>query len=85
MKNYRQLLKELPSKTIVLVFGRFNPPTVGHELLIKVVKKVASNNNADYAIYVSRTQDKKKNPLSVERKIHYLNLMTFLLSRNSFH
>lgn len=75
MKNYRQLLKELPSKTIVLVFGRFNPPTVGHELLIKVVKKVASNNNADYAIYVSRTQDKKKNPLSVERKIHYLNLM----------
>ncbi len=41
MKNYRQLLKELPSKTIVLVFGRFNPPTVGHELLIKVVKKVA--------------------------------------------
>lgn len=75
MKNYRQLVKELPSKTIVFAFGRFNPPTIGHELLFKVIQKVAKSHNADHVVYASRTQDKKKNPLSVERKIHYLKLM----------
>ena len=75
MKKYRQLVKELPSKSVVFAFGRFNPPTTGHELLIKVVQKLAKSNNADHVIYASRTQDKKKNPLSVDRKIHYLKLM----------
>ena len=75
MKKYRQLVKELPSKSVVFAFGRFNPPTTGHELLIKVVQKLAKSNNADHVIYSSRTQDKKKNPLSVDRKIHYLKLM----------
>lgn len=75
MKNYKQLLEGLPPKSVVFAFGRFNPPTIGHELLIKVVKKVASTHKADYVIYASRTQDKKKNPLSVDRKIHYLNIM----------
>ena len=75
MKNYKQLIKELPSKKVVFAFGRFNPPTTGHELLIKVVKKLASTNNADHAIYASKTQDSKKNPLSVDKKVHYLNLM----------
>ena len=75
MKNYRQLVKELPSKSIVFAFGRFNPPTTGHELLFKVVQKLAKSHNADHVIYASRTQDKKKNPLSVDRKIHFLKLM----------
>ena len=75
MKKYRQLIKELPSKTVVFAFGRFNPPTTGHELLIKVVQKLAKSHKADHVIYASRTQDKKKNPLSVDRKIHFLKLM----------
>ena len=75
MKKYSQFLKELPSKTVVFAFGRFNPPTTGHELLVKAVKKLAQQRGADHAIYASRTQDKKKNPLSVDKKVHYLNLM----------
>lgn len=75
MKNYRQLVQELPSKTVVFVFGRFNPPTSGHELLFKMVKKIAMQNKADHVIYASRTQDKKKNPLTVDRKMHYLKMM----------
>ena len=75
MKNYRQLVQELPSKTVVFVFGRFNPPTSGHELLFKMVKKIATQNKADHVIYASRTQDKKKNPLPVDRKMHYLKMM----------
>lgn len=75
MKSYRHLVESLPSKTIVFAFGRFNPPTTGHQLLVQFVKKLAVQNRADHIIYASRTQDAKKNPLSVERKLHYLNLM----------
>lgn len=75
MKKYSQFLKELPNKTVVFAFGRFNPPTTGHELLIKAVKKLAATHKADHAIYASKTQDSKKNPLAVDKKIHYLNLM----------
>lgn len=75
MKDYKQLIKELPSKTVVFAFGRFNPPTIGHELLIKAVKKLAQQRKADHVIYASRSQDAKKNPLSIEKKIKYLKLM----------
>jgi hypothetical protein len=73
MKDYRQLIRELPSKTIVLACSKFNPPTIGHELLIKAVKSVAEQKNASYAIYASDLSDAKKNPLIVEKKLQYLN------------
>jgi nicotinic acid mononucleotide adenylyltransferase len=75
MKEYKQLIKELSSKTVVFAFGRFNPPTIGHELLVKAVKKLAQQRKADHVIYASRSQDSKKNPLSVEKKVKYLKLM----------
>lgn len=75
MKRYVTLLESLPAKTVVFAFGRFNPPTTGHELLIKLVKKLAQSQGADYYVYASATQDKKKNPLSITQKIHYLKLM----------
>jgi hypothetical protein len=75
MKTYRQLVESLPSKTVVFAFGRFQPPTTGHELLVRFVKKLAQQSRADHVIYASRTQDSKKNPLTVERKIHYLKLL----------
>ena len=75
MKRYSQFLKELPSKTVVFAFGRFNPPTSGHELLVKAVKKLADQNKADHAIYATKSQDAKKNPLTVDKKVHYLKLM----------
>lgn len=75
MKDYRQLIRELPSKTIVLACSKFNPPTIGHELLIKAVKSVAEQKNASYAIYASDISDAKKNPLILEKKIQYLNML----------
>lgn len=75
MKDYKQLIKELSSKTVVFAFGRFNPPTIGHELLVKAVKKLAQQRKADHVIYASRSQDAKKNPLSVDKKVKYLKLM----------
>ena len=75
MKDYKQFIRELPSKTIVLACGKFNPPTIGHELLIKAVKSVAEQKNASYTIYASELCDVKKNPLIVEKKLQYLNLL----------
>jgi phosphopantetheine adenylyltransferase len=75
MKNFRQLINELPSRKIVFTFGRFQPPTVGHELLVKAVQRVAKSQKADHVIYTSRSQDKKKNPLDVKRKVYYLKRM----------
>ena len=75
MKKYRQLVKELPSKKVVFAFGRFQPPTTGHELLVNAVKKIALAQKADHVIFASRTHDKKSNPLPVDRKVYYLKRM----------
>jgi hypothetical protein len=72
MKNYKELLSELPSKTVVFTCGKFNPPNVGHELEIKVVRKLASQRKADHFIFVSSIQDAKKNPLEIGKKLQYL-------------
>ena len=72
MKRFKQLIKEFPNKKVVFAFGRFQPPTIGHELLIKAVKKIAGS-SSDYVIYASKTEDKKTNPLSVDRKLYFLN------------
>ncbi len=60
-------------ETVTLVFGRFNPPTIGHEKTFNVAKKIAVG--GDLKIYPSRSQDPKKNPLSPEVKIHYMRKM----------
>ena len=72
MKKFKQLVKELPSKKVVFAFGRFQPISTGHALLINAVKTIASKQNADHVIIASKTQDKKQNPLPVDRKIYYM-------------
>jgi nicotinic acid mononucleotide adenylyltransferase len=67
-----QQLLEAKKSTIVLAFGRFSPPTNGHELLVKATVAAAKKYNADHIIYASRTQDAKKNPLNVNDKVAYL-------------
>lgn len=61
------------NKKIVLTFGRMNPPTTGHSKLVRMVHKVARRNKADPAVYLSHSQDKKKNPLSYKDKIKIAN------------
>jgi len=75
MKKYKQLVKEMPSKKVVFAFGRFQPPTTGHELLVNAVRKIAAAQRADHIIFASRTEDKKSNPLPVDRKVYYLKRM----------
>jgi hypothetical protein len=59
--------------TITVAFGRFNPPTVGHEKLLKAAKKASAG--GDLKIYPSRTQDPKKNPLDPDMKISFMKKM----------
>ena len=59
--------------TLTLAFGRFNPPTAGHEKLIQAADKAAAG--GDMKIYPSRTQDNKKNPIDPDMKISYMRKM----------
>ncbi len=68
-------MTEKRGDTIVFTFGRFNPPTVGHEKLIIAVENVAKAKGGDYLIFPSHTQDSKKNPLSQAQKIKYIKNM----------
>ena len=75
MKKYKQLMRELPSKKVVFAFGRFQPPGKNHGLVFAAVKHLATAQGADHIIYASRSQDKKSNPLPVDRKVYWLNRM----------
>ena len=59
--------------TLTVAFGRFNPPTVGHEKLLSAAKKASQGGSLK--IYPSRTQDPKKNPLDPDMKISYMKKM----------
>ena len=75
MKTYQKFMTEKKGGTVVFTFGRFNPPTVGHEKLIIAVENVAKAKGGDYLIFPSHTQDSKKNPLTQAQKIKYIKNM----------
>ena len=57
--------------TAVVAWGRMNPITVGHEKLVNKVIAVARDNKAVPHIFLSHSQDAKKNPLSHAEKIKF--------------
>ena len=59
--------------TLTVAFGRFNPPTTGHEKLLDTV--AANSDDGDYIIIPSRSQDKKKNPLDADTKVSVMRQM----------
>jgi hypothetical protein len=67
--RFLDFLEEQKEKHAVLAFGRFNPPTVGHSLVVDKVKDVAKTFKADHHIVLSHSQDKAKNPLTGEQKL----------------
>ena len=58
--------------SITLTFGRFNPPTIGHE---KLIQQVANAAKGDFRIYPSRSQDPAKNPLDPNTKVEWMKKM----------
>jgi phosphopantetheine adenylyltransferase len=65
-------LKEDKSNTVVINFGRFNPPTSGHEKLLDASKKSV---NGMHRVYASQSQDAKKNPLGFADKVKFMRKM----------
>ena len=69
------LLREAREKTIVLSFGRFNPPHRGHKLLTDLLVATAQRMHADHALYV-KGRIGPNDPLDVRDKLHFLTLLT---------
>jgi len=67
---------------VVFAWGRFNPPTTGHGVVMDRVAKEATSRSADYAIFASKTQNVKKDPLSFRDKVKILKQSFPKHSRN---
>ena len=55
--------------TLTIAFGRFNPPHAGHLQLMDVAASSAEQEESDYLIVPSRSNDPKKNPLDADTKV----------------
>ena len=64
-------IDEALEKSFAFTFGRFNPPTIGHEKLIRTV----ASQGMDYKIFLSRSQDAVKNPLSPSDKLKWMTMI----------
>jgi hypothetical protein len=65
------LLNELfegGTKHVTFCFGRMNPPTIGHKQVLDTMKA----QGGDMRVFVSQTQDAKKNPLDYGTKIKFI-------------
>ena len=68
-------MTEEKGDTAIFTFGRFNPPTLGHEKLVIAVANVARREGGEYFVYPSHTQDAKKNPLDQTTRVKYMKKM----------
>jgi nicotinic acid mononucleotide adenylyltransferase len=67
-------LKEDDRSTAVFAFGRFNPPTIGHQKLIEKVQSMAKQVNGKGFIFLSHKQNNKTDPLTFKEKQDYLKM-----------
>ena len=75
MKKFSEIT-EARGDTCVFTFGRFNPPTTGHEKLIEKVAAVAkANPGAPFYIFASHSENPKKDPLPYTKKVAYMKKM----------
>lgn len=61
-----------PERSIVFCWGRFNPPTLGHQVVFQRAKRLSKAKEASFQIFTSQTHDQDKNPLSYDEKISTL-------------
>jgi hypothetical protein len=77
--SFKQYLVE-EEREAYFTFGRMNPPHIGHGKLMNVMSAKAGK--TPYKIYLSQSQDARKNPLSFEQKIKYVRKMFPKHARN---
>ena len=67
-------LKEDDRSTAVFAFGRFNPPTIGHQKLIQTLLSTAEKANGKAYLFLSHKQDNKTDPLTFAEKQAYMKM-----------
>ena len=72
MARIKDILTEAPQH-VSFCFGRMNPPHYGHEGVIKTVQSTAKG--GAWAIFVSKSHDNKKNPLTYDQKIKWIQAL----------
>jgi len=72
INRFSQFIVE-EEKTAFFTMGRFNPPTMGHGMLLDKVSKAAGKN--PYRVFVSQSNDTRKNPLGYKDKIKFVRKM----------
>ena len=65
-------LREDDRSTAVFAFGRFNPPTIGHQKLIETVLQTAEKVNGKAYLFLSHKQNNKTDPLDFKSKQSYI-------------
>jgi len=65
-------LNEDDRSTAVFAFGRFNPPTIGHEKLIQKVQSMTKQVNGKGYVFLSHTERTQKDPIDFQTKLSYL-------------
>jgi len=82
MRSFREIL-EARGDTAVFTFGRFNPPTTGHEKLIDALaREQGKNAGSKMYVYPSKSQNAKKDPLPYAKKVAYMKKMFPKYSKN---
>jgi hypothetical protein len=71
--DFKAFISEEKDKGVVFAFGRFNPPTSGHEKLINTIKKEAKTKGYNHNVVLSHSNDAKKNPLPAAKKLVHAN------------
>jgi len=62
-------MTEAKKGSVVFAWGRFNPPTIGHEKLLDKLARVSAN---EMRVYISKSNDPQKNPLNPRQKLDYM-------------
>ena len=74
IRGFGQFL-EAKQQTAVFSFGRLNPPTTGHQKLLQKIIQTAKQQAGYACLFVSHSQDPKKNPLTAKQKVAYIKKM----------
>jgi hypothetical protein len=67
-------LKEDDRSTAVFAFGRFNPPTIGHQKLLGKLESMAKQVNGKAYLFLSQKQNNRTDPLTFKEKADYIKM-----------
>ena len=73
IKSFSDYLTE-NTKEVSFVFGRFNPPTIGHEKLFEALKK--QSRGGSYRIYASQSVDNDDKTVYITQNEEFISNTT---------